>query len=115
MTDDVVLAILDEPTAALGVAQTRNVLHLVRTLAQRNVAVLMITHDIEIVFAVADRGSCCVWAKLSTMGQPKTSRRPTWFTSWPASSRRPRLDKTRTKRHFSRGATIYRDPTRKMV
>ncbi|MCB0124280.1 MAG: sugar ABC transporter ATP-binding protein, partial [Caldilineaceae bacterium] len=33
VTDDVVLAILDEPTAALGVAQTRNVLHLIRTLA----------------------------------------------------------------------------------
>ena len=50
-----VLAILDEPTAALGVAQTRNVLHLIRTLAERKVAVLMITHDIEIVFEVADR------------------------------------------------------------
>ena len=55
VTDDVVLAILDEPTAALGVAQTRNVLHLIRTLAERKVAVLMITHDIEIVFEVADR------------------------------------------------------------
>lgn len=55
VTDDVVMVILDEPTAALGVAQTRNVLHLIRTLAERNVAVIMITHDIEIVFDVADR------------------------------------------------------------
>jgi len=46
---------LDEPTAALGVAQTRNVLHLIRTLAERRVAVVMITHDIEIVFEVANR------------------------------------------------------------
>jgi ribose/xylose/arabinose/galactoside ABC-type transport system permease subunit/ABC-type branched-subunit amino acid transport system ATPase component len=49
------LVILDEPTAALGVAQTKNVLSLIRTLASRGVAVLMITHDIETVFAVADR------------------------------------------------------------
>jgi ribose/xylose/arabinose/galactoside ABC-type transport system permease subunit/ABC-type branched-subunit amino acid transport system ATPase component len=55
VTDDVVMVILDEPTAALGVAQTRNVLNLIRTLADRNVAVIMITHDIEIVFEVADR------------------------------------------------------------
>lgn len=55
VTDDVVMVILDEPTAALGVAQTRNVLNLIRTLADRQVAVIMITHDIEIVFEVADR------------------------------------------------------------
>lgn len=55
VTDDVAMIILDEPTAALGVAQTRNVLHLIRTLAERQVAVVMITHDIEIVFEVADR------------------------------------------------------------
>lgn len=55
VTEGVDLVILDEPTAALGVAQTKNVLALIRTLAARNVAVLMITHDIETVFAVADR------------------------------------------------------------
>jgi ribose/xylose/arabinose/galactoside ABC-type transport system permease subunit/ABC-type multidrug transport system ATPase subunit len=48
-------AILDEPTAALGVRQTRNVLQLVRGLAKRGVGVIMITHDIDDVFAVADR------------------------------------------------------------
>jgi len=55
VTDDVKLVILDEPTAALGVAQTRNVLALIRTLAERGVAVLLITHDIETVFEVSDR------------------------------------------------------------
>jgi ABC-type branched-subunit amino acid transport system ATPase component len=55
VTDDVAMVILDEPTAALGVSQTKNVLNLVRTLAARNVAVVMITHDIETVFAIADR------------------------------------------------------------
>jgi ABC-type sugar transport system ATPase subunit len=53
--DDVAMVILDEPTAALGVSQTQNVLNLIRTLAARNVGVVMITHDIETVFAIADR------------------------------------------------------------
>lgn len=55
VTEGAAMVILDEPTAALGVAQTQNVLALIRTLAARNVAVLMITHDIETVFEVADR------------------------------------------------------------
>lgn len=55
VTEGVTMVILDEPTAALGVAQTKNVLSLIRTLAARNVAVIMITHDIENVFAVSDR------------------------------------------------------------
>jgi ABC-type sugar transport system ATPase subunit len=46
--------ILDEPTAALGVSQTENVLRLVRTLASRGTAVLLITHDVEIVKTIAD-------------------------------------------------------------
>ncbi len=49
------VAILDEPTAALGVRQTKNVLELVRSLARRGTGVIMITHDIDDVFAVADR------------------------------------------------------------
>ncbi len=49
------VAILDEPTAALGVRQTKNVLNLVRSLASRGTGVIMITHDIDDVFAVADR------------------------------------------------------------
>ena len=53
--DDVGLVILDEPTAALGVAQTRNVLELTRALADRGAAVVMISHDVENVLAVADR------------------------------------------------------------
>jgi len=49
------LVILDEPTAALGVAQTRQVLELVRRLAHQGLAVLMISHNLNDVFAVADR------------------------------------------------------------
>ncbi len=49
------LVILDEPTAALGVAQTQQVLELVRRLADRGLAVIMISHNLNDVFAVADR------------------------------------------------------------
>jgi len=46
---------LDEPTAALGVAQTEQVLNLVRNLANQGVAVIMISHNISDVFEVADQ------------------------------------------------------------
>ena len=49
------LVILDEPTAALGVAQTRQVLDLVRRLADSGLAVVMISHNLNDVFSVADR------------------------------------------------------------
>lgn len=49
------LVILDEPTAALGVAQTRQVLALVTRLAEQGLAVLMISHNLVDVFEVADR------------------------------------------------------------
>jgi ABC-type sugar transport system ATPase subunit len=46
---------MDEPTAALGVAQTRMVLDLIKRLAGRGVTVLMISHNLNDVFEVADR------------------------------------------------------------
>ena len=49
------LVILDEPTAALGVAQTRMVLNLIKRLASQGVAVLVVSHNLNDVFAVADR------------------------------------------------------------
>ena len=49
------LVILDEPTAALGVAQTGQVLELVKTLGQRGLAVMIVSHNLSDVFAVADR------------------------------------------------------------
>ncbi|HEY2557367.1 MAG TPA: ATP-binding cassette domain-containing protein, partial [Diaminobutyricibacter sp.] len=48
------VVILDEPTAALGVAQTEQVLSLVKRLAERGVGVLMISHNLVDVFQVAD-------------------------------------------------------------
>jgi D-xylose transport system ATP-binding protein len=49
------LVVLDEPTAALGVAQTAQVLELVRRLADSGLAVVLISHNMNDVFAVADR------------------------------------------------------------
>jgi D-xylose transport system ATP-binding protein len=46
---------LDEPTAALGVAQTRQVLDLVRRLAEQNLAVVLVSHNLVDIFEVADR------------------------------------------------------------
>ncbi|GAA3876435.1 ATP-binding cassette domain-containing protein [Leifsonia kafniensis] len=48
------VVILDEPTAALGVAQTEQVLELVARLAEQDVAVILISHNLADVFEVAD-------------------------------------------------------------
>jgi simple sugar transport system ATP-binding protein len=49
------LMIMDEPTAALGVPEQRKVYELVRTLRERGVPVIIISHNLQDVFAVADR------------------------------------------------------------
>ena len=49
------VVILDEPTAALGVAQTEQVLKLVRRLADKGLSVVLISHNMVDVFEVADR------------------------------------------------------------
>jgi D-xylose transport system ATP-binding protein len=49
------IVILDEPTAALGVAQTAEVLNLIERLRERGLGVLLISHNLADVQAVADR------------------------------------------------------------
>jgi D-xylose transport system ATP-binding protein len=49
------VVILDEPTAALGVAQTEQVLALVKRLAEQGIAVVLISHNLHDIFEVADR------------------------------------------------------------
>jgi len=49
------VVILDEPTAALGVAQTAQVLALVRHLADQGLGVVIISHNLHDIFEVADR------------------------------------------------------------
>ena len=52
---DAKLLIMDEPTAALGVAEQKKVLALVQTLKSQNVPVIIISHQMHDVFSVADR------------------------------------------------------------
>jgi len=58
------LVILDEPTAALGVAQTEQVLNLVKRLASNGVAVIIISHNISDVFKIADQISVLYLGKM---------------------------------------------------
>lgn len=47
--------ILDEPTAALGISESRTVLEVVRTLRERGVCVVLVSHQLDEVFSMADR------------------------------------------------------------
>src|SRR6185369_5886727 len=49
------VVLLDEPTAALGVAQTHEVLELVKRLREQGLGVVLISHNLSNVFEVADR------------------------------------------------------------
>lgn len=49
------LVIMDEPTAALGVPEQRKVHELIHTLKRQNVPVIIISHNLQDIFAVADR------------------------------------------------------------
>ncbi len=49
------MVLLDEPTAALGVPQTKQVLALIRRLRERDLGVVVISHNLVDVFEVADR------------------------------------------------------------
>jgi D-xylose transport system ATP-binding protein len=59
------VVLLDEPTAALGVAQTAQVLELVRQLADNGLAVVLISHNMNDVFAVADRIACLYLGRMA--------------------------------------------------
>jgi len=62
------LVILDEPTAALGVTQTRVVLDLIQRLKSQNIAVIVISHNLNDVFAVADRLAVLRLGRLVSVG-----------------------------------------------
>jgi D-xylose transport system ATP-binding protein len=62
------LVIMDEPTAALGVSQTEMVLGLITRLASRGHAVIIISHNLNDVFQVADRVAVLYLGKLAAVG-----------------------------------------------
>jgi ribose/xylose/arabinose/galactoside ABC-type transport system permease subunit/ABC-type branched-subunit amino acid transport system ATPase component len=53
--DGIRIVILDEPTAALGVKQTANVLNLIRHMASQGTGIVLITHDVQTILEIADR------------------------------------------------------------
>ncbi|MCW2886401.1 MAG: D-xylose transport system ATP-binding protein [Streptosporangiaceae bacterium] len=65
------VVVLDEPTAALGVAQTAQVLELVRRLADNGLSVILISHNLNDVFAVSDRIAALYLGRMAA--QVKTS------------------------------------------
>jgi len=67
------LVILDEPTAALGVAQTDQVLKLVRRLAENGLGVVLITHNMNDVFQVADSIACLYLGQMAAQVRAKDS------------------------------------------
>jgi len=62
------LVIMDEPTAALGVAQTQMVLELIKRLSSQGTAVILISHNLNDVFAVADEISILYLGQMVASG-----------------------------------------------
>src|ERR1700677_2219927 len=62
------LVIMDEPTAALGVSQTAQVIGVIKTLASRGIAVVVISHNLIDVFEVADRVAVMYLGSLVSSG-----------------------------------------------
>jgi ABC-type sugar transport system ATPase subunit len=62
------LVIMDEPTAALGVAQTGMVLALIKRLSTQGTAVILISHNLNDVFEVADRIAVLYLGRMVTQG-----------------------------------------------
>jgi ABC-type sugar transport system ATPase subunit len=62
------MVILDEPTAALGVTQTQMVLDLIARLAEQHIAVLVISHNLIDVMAVADRIAVMYLGTIAAVG-----------------------------------------------
>ncbi len=62
------LVIMDEPTAALGVTQTRVVLDLIKQLKSQGIAVLVISHNLSDVFEVADRVAVLRLGRMAAVG-----------------------------------------------
>ena len=62
------LVIMDEPTAALGVAQTEMVLELIKRLSSQGTAVILISHNLNDVFEVADQISILYLGRMVASG-----------------------------------------------
>jgi ABC-type sugar transport system ATPase subunit len=66
------LVLMDEPTAALGVAETARVEAIIRGLRERNLAILIVSHSLDQVFRLADR--ICVLRRGKQIGVKETAK-----------------------------------------
>jgi simple sugar transport system ATP-binding protein len=66
------LVLMDEPTAALGVAETARVEAIIKGLRERNLAILIISHSLDQVFRLADR--ICVLRRGKQIGVKETAK-----------------------------------------
>jgi branched-chain amino acid transport system ATP-binding protein len=66
--------LLDEPASGLDGAETEKLSHLLRQVAHAGVGVLLVDHDVELVFSVADRVFAMVGGKIVAYGDPATVR-----------------------------------------
>jgi ABC-type sugar transport system ATPase subunit len=83
------LVVMDEPTAALGVSQTALVLDIIKQLASRGIAVLVISHNLTDVFRVADRIAVLYLGRMVSSGPVAnydTSSTVHWMTTGTAPS-----------------------------
>lgn len=75
LLDQVNLILMDEPMAALGVAEGQKVLGLIERLREPGVAVLIISHNLEHVFSIADRIAVLKNGRLVGTVSPKKATR----------------------------------------
>jgi ABC-type sugar transport system ATPase subunit len=71
------LVIMDEPTAALGVAQTQMVLELIKRLSSQGTAVILISHNLNDVFEVADEIAVLYLGQMAVQGPAQDFDRQT--------------------------------------
>jgi ABC-type sugar transport system ATPase subunit len=63
---------MDEPTAALGVQETRRVEEIILRMRERGRAIVIVSHSLDQVFRIADRIWCCGAAGRSACAAPPT-------------------------------------------
>lgn len=90
------VVILDEPTAALGVAQTEQVLQLVRRLADAGLAVVLISHNMNDVFEVADSIAVLYLGQTAAQVRADRTTRAEIIELITSGSTGPELEPTRT-------------------
>ena len=110
------VVLLDEPTAALGVAQTAQVLALIKRLRERNLGVIVISHNLADVFEVADRIFVLrlgrgrrIFEAEATTEEEVVGRSPARSTTTPPNSGGSREDR-QSRRSSTRGAGARASP-----